>query len=83
METHITEMDIWLAWMVRSNSATPMLGPDASAELRDRLLAELSDLGSGGRPRLRIDYGPGYRVYFVRRGEGFVVLVADEGKCTQ
>ena len=32
---------------VRSNSAAPMLGPEASAELRDRLLAELCDLGSG------------------------------------
>ena len=31
----------------RSNSAAPMLGPEASAELRDRLLAELCDLGSG------------------------------------
>ena len=27
--------------------AKPVLGPEASAELRDRLLAELSDLGSG------------------------------------
>ena len=31
----------------RSNSAAPMLGPEASAQLRDRLLAELCDLGSG------------------------------------
>jgi len=61
----------------------PTLGPDPIGRCRDRLLAEHSDLGSGGRPRLRIDYGPGYRVYFVRRGEGLVVLVADEGKCTQ
>ena len=32
---------------VRSNSAEPILGSEASAELRDHLLAELNDLGSG------------------------------------
>ena len=30
-----------------SNSAKPILGPEASVELRDRLLAELNELGSG------------------------------------
>jgi hypothetical protein len=32
---------------VRSNLAAPMLPPEASAELRDRLLAELKDIGDG------------------------------------
>ncbi len=32
---------------------------------------------------MRIDYGPGYRVYFVRRGEALVVLVAGGDKRTQ
>ena len=32
---------------LQSNPAEPMLGPEASAALRDRLLGELSDLGSG------------------------------------
>src|SRR5208282_109247 len=32
---------------VHWNSAEPMLGPEASAELRDRLLAELADLACG------------------------------------
>ncbi len=31
----------------RSNSAKPVLGSEASAELRDRLVGELNDLGSG------------------------------------
>lgn len=30
-----------------------------------------------------IDYGPGYRVYFVRRGEAPVILVAGGDKRTQ
>jgi hypothetical protein len=32
---------------IGSNSSLPVLGPEASAELRDRLIAELNDLGSG------------------------------------
>jgi len=32
---------------------------------------------------LRIDYGPGYRVYFVRRGEALVILVSGGDKRTQ
>ena len=37
----------------------------------------------GGVVELRIDYGPGYRVYFVRRGEVVVVLLAGGDKSTQ
>jgi len=32
---------------------------------------------------MRIDYGPGYRVYFVRRGEALVIFVAGGDKKTQ
>jgi hypothetical protein len=32
---------------IASNSSLPVLGPEASAELRDRLIAELNDLSSG------------------------------------
>jgi putative addiction module killer protein len=32
---------------------------------------------------LRIHYGPGYRVYFVQRGEEVVVLLAGGDKRTQ
>ena len=32
---------------------------------------------------LRIDHGPGYRVYFVRRGETLVILLCGGGKSTQ
>lgn len=37
----------------------------------------------GGVSEMRIDYGPGYRVYFVPRGEALVILVADGDKRTQ
>ncbi|OGQ09468.1 MAG: addiction module antitoxin RelB [Deltaproteobacteria bacterium RBG_16_71_12] len=36
-----------------------------------------------GVSELRIDYGPGYRVYFVRKGRTVVVLLAGGNKGTQ
>lgn len=36
-----------------------------------------------GVSELRIDYGPGYRVYFVRRGPVVIVLLCAGDKRTQ
>lgn len=36
-----------------------------------------------GVGELRIDYGPGYRVYFVRRGDAVVILLCGGDKRSQ
>ena len=36
-----------------------------------------------GMSELRVDYGPGYRLYFVQRGAVLIVLLCGGGKKTQ
>jgi putative addiction module killer protein len=43
---------------------------------------DVKPVGSGVS-EMRIDYGPGYRVYFVRRGDTVVILLCGGDKRTQ
>jgi len=55
------------------------------ARIRRLSLGNLGDVKPVGEgvSELRIDYGPGYRVYFVQRGQALVVLLAGGDKRTQ
>jgi putative addiction module killer protein len=60
---------------------------------RARILARVERLAAGnpgdvkpvgeGVSELRIDYGPGYRVYFTMRGRTVIILLAGGDKRTQ
>ncbi len=63
------------------------------ARARARVLVRIERLADGnpgdvkpvgeGVSELRIDYGPGYRVYFTQRGEEVIVLLVGGDKRTQ
>jgi putative addiction module killer protein len=58
----------------------------AIASRVDRLAAGLAgDVKAVGDSvmELRIHYGPGYRVYFIRRGEQIIILLCGGDKATQ
>ena len=60
---------------------------------RARIVARLDRLAMGnlgdvkpvgqGMSEMRIDYGPGYRVYFVQRGDTLIVVLAGGNKKSQ
>jgi len=60
---------------------------------RARVLARIERLAAGnagdvapvgeGVSELRIDHGPGYRVYFKKRGHRLIILLAGGDKSTQ
>ena len=58
----------------------------ARIDVRIRRMS-LGNLGDakffGGIGELRIDHGPGYRVYFLKRGEALIILLGGGDKSSQ
>jgi putative addiction module killer protein len=79
----LTETDEFHRW----------LGSIADRRARARILDRLKRASNGnfgdvkpagsGVSEMRIDYGPGYRVYFFRRGKELVILLCGGDKKTQ
>ena len=79
----VRQTDVFAAWFagLRDRQARARI----TARIRRMSLGNAGDVKpvGGGVSEMRIDYGPGYRVYFVGRGEVVVVLLCGGDKRRQ
>jgi len=79
----IRQTEIFARWLAELR--------DSRARMRINVRIRRLSLGNPGGVRpmgegvseMRVDYGPGYRVYFIRRGDELIVLLAGGDKRTQ
>ena len=79
----IRQTEVYASWFAKLR--------DRQARARIDVRIRRLSLGNPGDVRpvgegvseLRIDYGPGYRVYFVQRGTALIILLAGGDKRTQ
>jgi putative addiction module killer protein len=79
----IRQTEVFSDWLRRLRDENAR----ARIQIRIRRLS-LGNLGDakpvgGGASELRVDYGPGYRVYLMQRGQRLVLLLAGGTKKTQ
>jgi putative addiction module killer protein len=79
----IFETDEYQRWFegLRDLTARSLI----AARIRRLSLGNRGDAKSvgAGVMELRVDYGPGYRIYFIRQGEAVIVLLAGGDKSNQ
>jgi putative addiction module killer protein len=79
----VRQTEVFARWFARLR--------DRRAQRRVQARIDRLQIGNAGDVRpvgegvleMRIDYGPGYRVYFVQRGVALVILLAGGDKGTQ
>ena len=79
--------------LIRSGTFDRWLASLRDRQARSRILVRLDRLAAGnagdvkpvgeGISEMRIDHGPGYRVYFMHRGDRLVVLLCGGDKSSQ
>ena len=81
--TEVRQTDVYARWFrrLRDRQARARI----NARIRRLSLGNVGDVRPVGEgvSELRIDYGPGYRVYFVQQGTSLVLLLAGGDKSTQ
>ena len=79
----VRETETFRAWI--KNLRDERAQARVNIRIRRLSLGNVGDSKSVGEgvSELRIDYGPGYRVYFTRRGAELVILLAGGDKSTQ
>ena len=79
----VRQTDVFAAWFagLRDRRARARI----TARIRNLSLGNPGDVKpvGGGVSEMRIDYGPGYRVYFVGRGDVVVILLCGGDKRRQ
>jgi len=83
MQIEVRQTDIFAAWLaeLRDRDARARI----TARIRRLSLGNPGDVKPIGRgvSEMRIDHGPGYRVYFVARGDAVIILLCGGDKRTQ
>ena len=79
----IRQTDVYARWLekLRDRQAKARI----AVRIRRLSLGNSGDVRpvGGGVSELRIDYGPGYRVYFLKQGATLVILLAGGDKSSQ
>jgi putative addiction module killer protein len=83
MQIEIRQTDVFAAWFakLRDREARARI----TARIRRLSLGNPGDVkpAGGGVSEMRVDYGPGYRIYFVMRGDIVIILLCGGDKRTQ
>ena len=79
----VRQTEVYANWFARLRDRQARARIDV--RIRRLSLGNLGDVRPVGEgvSELRIDYGPGYRIYFVQRGSALVILLAGGDKGTQ
>jgi putative addiction module killer protein len=79
----VRQTELFARWFDRLRDSRARMR--ITARIRRLSIGNFGDVRpiGGGISEMRIDYGPGYRIYFVRRGESLIFLLAGGDKSTQ